>query len=439
MEVFIGRIPFSAGVQKLNEMFAPYGATNVRMLDGKGCAFATFGTQYDAERAINELNGVQMGGTGPGLNVKMAATKNAPPVVERTPVVPLRRPSITAPLSVAPAFVAPTPQPQLFLGRLPAKTQSREIEELLHPYGAVNVKVLEGKNCAFANFESWAMAERCIEELNGAQLREGEEQPEGLNVKFADVKGVQKGALQEPKVFIGGLAASMTQEDVQRHCEQFGAITHCKIFTKNDRSMPCAFVTFGSFTEAERCIQNLNDQEHPMAVSGKPLVVKMADMAKSARTAPVLPPMPARFEREAPRTFFTPAPSPVVTAPMVHLQQAPAMGGYDDWKNAKKDPRPTGGGVDEKLFIGGLPEEANEDFLWGMLAPFGRVAEVKILRKPGTNPCGFVSYGTLGEAETAVQALSNCRFTVKFADAKGTKRPAPAFEEPPPSVYRRMR
>ena len=44
-----------------------------------------------------------------------------------------------------------------------------------------------GKNCAFANFESWAAAEQCIEEVNGRSLRAGDQTAEGLNVKFADM------------------------------------------------------------------------------------------------------------------------------------------------------------------------------------------------------------------------------------------------------------
>lgn len=48
--------------------------------------------------------------------------------------------------------------------------------------------IARGKNCAFASFESWAAAEQCIEEVNGRQLRQGDQQAEGLNVKFADMK-----------------------------------------------------------------------------------------------------------------------------------------------------------------------------------------------------------------------------------------------------------
>lgn len=103
-----------------------------------------------------------------------------------------------------------------------------------------------------------------------------------------------------------------------------------------------------------------------------PSQVKLADLAKSVR-APPAPPPPSRFERqEPPRTFFTPAPAPALP---------PGHG-----KGGQQDFRPQGGGVEEKLFIGGLPEEVTEDFLWGMLAPFGRVAEA--LSSPSALPLG---------------------------------------------------
>ena len=52
----------------------------------------------------------------------------------------------------------------------------------------------------------------------------------------------------------------------------FGLFANLRLFPVTAaRSTPCAFVTYGSFTEAEQCIQNLNDQEHPLAAEG-PLV-----------------------------------------------------------------------------------------------------------------------------------------------------------------------
>ena len=299
------------------------------------------------------------------------------------------------------------------------------------PYGAHSIKLLEGKHCAFATFDTWAAAERAIAELDKAQLR-ADGNSEGINVKFADVKGAPKGSQQEPKVFIGGLGPTVTDEDVRRVCQQFGAITHSKIFTKNDKAMPCAFVTFSSFTEAELCINTMNGKGD-LAAEGKMLVVKMADLAKSRATPPpqmqAFAPAPIPMRAVPPPTMRAAIPQ---TYQPTHFQnfQAPQAFPFPtgDLSKAKggTDPVPTsmGGGQGEKVFVGGLPEAVTMEFVWGMMAAFGQVADVKILRKQGASPCGFVRFAQLEDAEQAVEALGSLsRFTVKFADSKpGQKR-----------------
>ena len=342
-----------------------------------------------------------------------------------------------SPLS-APRQETPQMQPQVFIGRLPPNCEQREIEDMLVPYGAYAIKLLDGKNCAFASFDTWAAAERAIAELDKTQLR-ADGHPEGINVKFADVKGAPKGSQQEPKVFIGGLAPTVTDEDIRRVCQQFGAITHSKIFTKNDKAMPCAFVTFSSFTEAEVCIHAMSGKEH-LAAEGKTLVVKMADLAKS-RSTPSTPqmqafspaPMPMMPMRAVPPPSnsmrATPPPPPYTQAYQQSFQAQPQsfqapMGGSK--AKGGDDPVPTslGGGQGEKVFVGGLPEAVSMEFVWGMMAPFGQVADVKILRKQGASPCAFVRFAQLEDADAAVETLGNLgRFTVKFADSKpGQKR-----------------
>ncbi|CAE7514197.1 CELF4 [Symbiodinium sp. CCMP2592] len=466
MEVFIGRIPPGVGVAEISDLLVPYGATNVRILDGKGCAFADFANADYGQRAIAELNGYQMpGGQQGGLNVKMATSK----------VRPGEMPSDWRPMPGAQGALgglgapqapmgASQVQPQVFVGRLPANCEQRDLEELFAPYGAHTIKLLEGKNCAFASFDTWAAAEKAIADLDKTPMK-ADGNPEGINVKLADVKGAPKGAQQEPKVFIGGLAPTVTSDDVCRVCQQFGTITHSKIFTKNDKSMPCAFVTFSSFTEAELCINALSGKEE-LAAEGKTLVAKMADLAKSRSTMP-MPPMP---QMQA----FAPAPMPMRAVPPPTMrgtatqpysqayqpqgtfqqqgfpqqgfqqqgfqqqgfqQQGFQQQGFQPHQQFQAfpaapsglvkakggdDPVPTsmGGGQGEKVFVGGLPEAVNMEFVWGMMAPFGQVADVKILRKQGASPCAFVRFAQPEDANQAVEMLESCRFTVKFADNK---------------------
>jgi len=404
------------------DLLAPYGATNIRALDGKGCAFAEFDSLPDAERAISDLNGYQVG-SGPGLNVKPADRKG---------------PSRTS------NGEAPQPCAEIFIGRLPSGTMLQDVEEALISYGAQNVRLLDGKHCAFAAFVTWAAAERAIRELNGAQLCSGGH-PEGLNVKFADAKGTPKGTQQYPQVFIGGLNSQVTEGWIRGECSRFGQITNCKIFSQSSGSPPCTFVTFSSFTEAEVCIHTLNGAASSLTIEGKTLVARFADVPKGVsqqqRTPEASPPVHARQQYSSAMMRLPAAPRGHHSAPP---PSPPAYRGYagpdfgSPTRPGSDDTPPAGGGVGSKVFIGGLPWEANEEFIWGMMSPFGRVAEVKVLRKVGAQSCAFARFAQFGDAEQAIAALRQGRFVVKIADdpRTGTKRSvAAAFGEEWPKTH----
>lgn len=432
MEVFIGRIPLDVGLQSIMDLFAPYGATNIRVLDGKGCAFANFDSLPAAERAINDLNGYNLG-SGPGLNVKPADSKGQSRTSNGGQAPPAPPPQVP-PVMKSTQDQASQPCPEIFIGRLPPGTILNDIEDLLASYGAQDVRLLDGKNCAFATFDSWAAAELVITELNGAQLGSGG-QLDGLNVKFADAKGAPKGTQQDPKVFIGGLNTQVTEDKIRGECSRFGQITNCKIFSRSTGSPPCAFVTFSSFTEASACINTLNDTASYLSIEGKGLVARLADVTKGVSHQHRMPePSPLVHARQqhssammglpaAPRGYPS-APPPLASA--YRASASPDFGSPS--RPGSEDTPPAGGGVGPKLFIGGLPEQANEEFIWGMMSSFGRVAEVKVLRKIGAQSCGFARFSQFGDAEQAIAALSQGRFVVKYADdtRTGTKRSAAA-------------
>mmetsp|Transcript_88941 Transcript_88941/g.206995 ORF Transcript_88941/g.206995 Transcript_88941/m.206995 type:complete len:364 (-) Transcript_88941:142-1233(-) len=335
-------------------------------------------------------------------------------------------PAQTVPVSTIPVSPSKEPVPEIFIGRIPPGVAKETLEAQFTPYGATNFRVLEGRGCAFCSFSSWAAAETAVQALNGLKLDTG--LGEGINVKFADVKGAPKGKSQQhPKVFIGNIGPGATEDVIREVCQQFGFVTNAKIFARSADAKPCAFVTFTSFTEAELCISALNGVEHAMAVESKVLNVRLAD-ALGRKT----PPGPAFVAPNAAQLAM-----PVTRArewqtmgsgPEEGARQAPCGGGSQF--------RPgTSGGTGPKVFIGGLPEAATEDFVWGMMAPFGDVTEAKIHRKVGAKPCGFARFAQQSEAEHAIATLGECgRYTVRRADdvKPGSKRPSqmgtPAIE-----------
>lgn len=319
---------------------------------------------------------------------------------------PPQQPPLAEPYSVGSATAAPSlePIPEIFIGRIPPGVSKEQVEVQFAPYGATNFRVLEGKGCAFCSFSTWAAAETAVQALNGLKLDPSV--AEGINVKFADVKGAPKGRAQNPKVFIGNINPAVTEDMVREACSQFGFVTNAKIFARSADAKPCAFVTFTSFSEAEFCISALNGMEHSMAVEGKVLNVRLADaLSRNAKAGLGVPASAAQLAMPINRVAATP-----------FIPLGPQLA------------RPGGNATGPKVFIGGLPEVATEDFVWGMMAPYGDVTEAKIHRKAGAKPCGFVRFAQPNEADHAISMLGdNGRYTIRRADDnKGVKRPPQA-------------
>lgn len=316
---------------------------------------------------------------------------------------------------------------QIFMGRVPPSVDLAFLEEQLVPFGATNVRMPPGKGCAFADFESAEAAESCIQSLHGAKLTA--DSAAGLNVKFAEARGGPKFAevdapqrtprASEPKVFVGGLAQGVTEDSILELCSHYGAVYEAKLLSKRPGAPPCAFVLFSSFDEAESCIEGLHGFASDLAPSGKTLNVRLADQQQGT-SAP-------RPPATTPKAFFAAPPQKAAAAP------APGGGAYTTGRGGGYKPaRPGNGGIgqvlalppvqgqgSQKLFVGGLSEDASEDFLRGLMSPWGDVVEAKLHRKPGAKPCGFVRLATQEEAERAVESHAQLgRYTVKIATEK---------------------
>jgi len=368
----------------------------------------------------------------------------------------------------------PSSVAQVFIGKVPQDVSVAALEAELAPYGATSVRALPGKGCAFADFPSWGAAERAIQSLNGFKLTA--DSVEGINVKFADQKGQPKGREGRPKVFIGSLAPTINDEMLYQTACQFGSIQEVKVFQKSPDAPPCGFVLYSSFAEAENCIGALHGVENELSAPGKTLNVKFAEhgghkpapgpvvggmpmshgmhgghvarafVGHAPPVVPMPPPVPQQQRRVAAR------PPPMAPQPMMHhnnggygggcypgvvgggkgghmpMQQASApRGGVVGQPVGNAGGRPSPGGpgsmpppanCSQKLFVGSLPAAANEDFVWGLMAPYGEVIEAKIHRKNGVGtPCGFVRFLTTEDAEQAIMGHAQLgKFTVKYAD-----------------------
>lgn len=137
-DVFIGKVPHGTRQDQLQPEFEPHGVTSFRM--GNGCAFATFSSWSGAERAIETCSNLQVGGST--LNVQWANVKGS----------------------------GCEPEPKVFIGGLSSAVTEDEVRGLCEGYGQlVHVKIHPNRNTpvGFAQFKTFAEAEKCIQGLNG--------------------------------------------------------------------------------------------------------------------------------------------------------------------------------------------------------------------------------------------------------------------------------
>lgn len=108
----------------------------------------------------------------------------------------------------------------------------------------------------------------------------------------------QKGA-EDRKIFVGGISADVTNEDLQSHFSTFGEVAQAqvKIDRTTGRSRGFAFVEFGS---AEACKKALNDREQ--SIKGKTCEIKPAKSRENKKV--FVGGLPADHPEEELRKYF---------------------------------------------------------------------------------------------------------------------------------------
>ncbi|XP_022237998.1 CUGBP Elav-like family member 4 isoform X3 [Limulus polyphemus] len=97
-----------------------------------------------------------------------------------------------------------------------------------------------------------------------------------IQVKPAD----SENRWEDRKLFVGMLSKQQTEDDVRQLFQPYGAIDECTILRGPDgQSKGCAFVKFGSHSEAQSAISGLHGSQ-TMPGASSSLVVKFADTEK---------------------------------------------------------------------------------------------------------------------------------------------------------------
>jgi CUG-BP- and ETR3-like factor len=186
------------------------------------------------------------------------------------------------------------------------------------------------------------------------------------------------------KLFVGSVPRTVTEDDIRPLFEEHGNVLEVALIKdkRTGQQQGCCFIKYATIEEADRAIGALHNQcTLPGGIS--PIQVRYAD-----------------GERERV--------------------------------------------VEYKLFVGSLNKEAGEKEIEEIFAPYGRVADVYIMRDEQklSRGCAFVKYPSRDMAMAAVNALSGIftmkgcdqPLTVRFADPKrprfGDTRSGPAYGGP---------
>ncbi|XP_016057295.1 PREDICTED: CUGBP Elav-like family member 6 [Miniopterus natalensis] len=212
-KLFVGMLGKQQGEEDVRRLFQPFGhieeCTVLRSPDGtsKGCAFVKFGSQGEAQAAIQSLHGSRtMAGASSSLVVKLADTdreralRRMQQMAAQSPCVadPLQQayagmhhyaaayPSAYAPVSPAfPQQPSALPQQQregpegcnLFIYHLPQEFGDAELIQTFLPFGAVvSAKVFvdratnQSKCFGFVSFDNPTSAQTAIQAMNGFQI-----------------------------------------------------------------------------------------------------------------------------------------------------------------------------------------------------------------------------------------------------------------------------
>ncbi|NWZ57538.1 CELF3 protein, partial [Haliaeetus albicilla] len=128
--------------------------------------------------------------------------------------------------------------------------------------------------CAFLTYCARDSALKAQSALHEQKTLPGMNRP--IQVKPADSEG--RG--EDRKLFVGMLGKQQSEDDVRRLFEPFGQIEECTILRGPDgASKGCAFVKYGSHTEAQAAINSLHGSQ-TMPGASSSLVVKFADTDK---------------------------------------------------------------------------------------------------------------------------------------------------------------
>lgn len=393
----------------------------------KSCAFVSYATQAEAERAIEMLDRKhQLPGASSMMEVRFARSHQ-----------------------YIQAGCGPVDNRQLFFSRVPLQASAEDVREVFGRYGKVDDvsiftdrKSALSRGCGIITMASRKAAIAAMDGLNEKYPMKGAVTP--LSVKWADpeLQAKKKKAVEEANadnrmLFFAKILRTAKEDEVKAVFARFGSVHDVNLFRPFQgapTTKGCGLVTMGSHGEAAAAISGL-DGRYSWGGMDSPMVVKWMDaQLQKRRKEDHLAAMRQGLngnDGPGPKICRVPGTTALVSVPAASIV-VPTLSQQGSVRrlDCSHDLPPPGCAPDAiKLFIGNVPKSYTSEHLRPIFSSIGTVVELVIVRDKITDESkgsAFVWYETKQEAEHAIAQLHLHRVL-----------PDPTGEQDRPLVVRR--
>jgi len=267
-----------------------------------------------------------------------------------------------------------------------------------------------------------------------------------LTVNPATKKGTKQTSTTSKKVFLGGLSANLTPEDLTESLTQFGEVDNVSVQRAGTGSKGYAFATFASVEIANKALESGS-----VDCKGTQITILVATERGQSPRGQMAPMRGQMRQRPVPGGYQGPMMHPMMHAgpygyqPHPHMG-GPMMGGFGGQQYMQNAPpakrqRSFGKVIDRvntsndvaipaKIFVGGISRDTTEEALTSFFAKFGEIDEVIVVKNRETRRpkgFGFIVYKDSEGAKNACAAtdltLDGRCLSVRPATKKGRRRP----------------
>eukprot|EP00798_Chlamydomonas_sp_ICE-L_P012603 gene12603-15829_t len=436
--LFVGWVPKHYTEAQLQEIFEEFGKVEDLFIlkdkvsgQPRGCAFVSYGTEEEAERAVNKLHGqIRLPGAALHLEVRFARFHH-----------------------YIQAGAGGGNNRQLFFSNACSTKSEADLISFFEQFGSVeeinifhNNRTGLSKGCGFVMMMTREMAIATIKELGEPSSADGDmdQHPKppstGITVKWADPqlqmkkkKAVEAVKAEDRMVFFAKVSSTASEEEVKGVFSNFGKVQDVNLFRAfqgSPTTKGCGLVTMETHKGALKAIHEL-DGICVWKGMTLPMVVKWMDGALQRRRRDLHLATLRQGQLKDSRGLLMPGTTPPRVGMMPpHMcsetlpafascsQHAPGMPLlsneielpgemlHDSGDEVSEVPPPGCAADTFKLFVGSIPPSYTEDQLRPIFEAIGPVIELIIVRDKvyhKSKGSAFVWYANRALAEQAIQ------------------------------------